>query len=203
MIDSKRIDDLRPDVVANCRLFIKLMAAEGYKVAFSSTLRDDEKQAELYAQGRTKPGKIVTNSRVTTFHGKGLAFDIYRDAPTFAEQWQDYKFWQTARRIQTMLGFSKITGEESHSEWSNKKRFTGGQVRAGVTVPQMPLYQEEENVTIENITVTMNGIATTVPAILHEGHYYAQIRSLAEAQKDDKLTVDWDDKAKRVIINSR
>jgi peptidoglycan L-alanyl-D-glutamate endopeptidase CwlK len=38
--------------------------------------RTFEEQAELYAQGRTKPGKIVTNARPgSSFHNFGLAID--------------------------------------------------------------------------------------------------------------------------------
>ena len=38
--------------------------------------RTFEEQAQLYAQGRTKPGKIVTNARPgSSFHNFGLAID--------------------------------------------------------------------------------------------------------------------------------
>jgi peptidoglycan L-alanyl-D-glutamate endopeptidase CwlK len=141
MISSKSIDDLRPDVAANFQIFVKLMAEKGFKVAVANTYRDDEYQEKLYAQGRTAPGRIVTYSRVTTFHGKRLAVDIYQDAPTFAKQWQDTGFWKAARELMTTIGFSPISGEESHSEWSAGKKVTGGQVRAGAAVPPMPLYE--------------------------------------------------------------
>ena len=40
--------------------------------------RSGERQAWLYAQGRTRPGNIVTNARtnLTSWHGYGLAVDI-------------------------------------------------------------------------------------------------------------------------------
>ena len=41
------------------------------------TLRTWAEQAELFAQGRTKPGKIITNAAPgMSFHNYGLAFDI-------------------------------------------------------------------------------------------------------------------------------
>lgn len=44
---------------------------------FSYTLRTFNEQAELYAQGRTKPGKVVTNAKPgQSLHNYGLAFDI-------------------------------------------------------------------------------------------------------------------------------
>lgn len=42
------------------------------------TLRTPERQAWLYAQGRTREGEIVTNARdaFTSWHGYGLAVDV-------------------------------------------------------------------------------------------------------------------------------
>ena len=44
---------------------------------FTEVLRSSARQDELYAQGRTKPGKIVTNAKAwESFHQMGLALDI-------------------------------------------------------------------------------------------------------------------------------
>jgi peptidoglycan L-alanyl-D-glutamate endopeptidase CwlK len=44
---------------------------------FAFTLRTIKEQDEIYAQGRTKPGQIVTNARGGfSFHNYGLAIDI-------------------------------------------------------------------------------------------------------------------------------
>jgi peptidoglycan L-alanyl-D-glutamate endopeptidase CwlK len=44
---------------------------------FAFTLRTIEEQDALYAQGRTKPGKIVTNAKGgQSYHNYGLAIDI-------------------------------------------------------------------------------------------------------------------------------
>jgi peptidoglycan L-alanyl-D-glutamate endopeptidase CwlK len=46
-------------------------------VRFAQTYRSIDEQNELYAQGRTKPGKIVTNARGgSSYHNYGLAIDI-------------------------------------------------------------------------------------------------------------------------------
>ena len=81
MINSRSLDDLRPDVRANAEAWLRECRAQGLDVLVTQTLRDDEYQAKLYAQGRTKPGSIVTNSKVTTFHGKGLALDFCANRP--------------------------------------------------------------------------------------------------------------------------
>lgn len=49
-----------------------------YAISGTRTVKE---QAELYAQGRTKPGKIVTNARPgTSAHNYGIAVDSCRDA---------------------------------------------------------------------------------------------------------------------------
>lgn len=79
-VTLKRIDLLHP----NLRNEVKTMYEEicealtGRAVCrFSHTLRTDKEQDELYAQGRTKPGKKVTNAKGgQSYHNYGLAFDI-------------------------------------------------------------------------------------------------------------------------------
>jgi len=47
------------------------------KCRFSYTLRTFAEQESIYAQGRTKPGKIVTNAKPgLSYHNYGLAIDI-------------------------------------------------------------------------------------------------------------------------------
>lgn len=79
-VTLKRIELLHP----NLRNEVKTMYEEicealtGRAVCrFSHTLRTDKEQDELYAQGRTKPGKKVTNAKGgQSYHNYGLAFDI-------------------------------------------------------------------------------------------------------------------------------
>lgn len=51
----------------------------GIKLRITSDghLRSFDKQDELYAQGRTAPGKIITNAKAgESYHNYGLAFDL-------------------------------------------------------------------------------------------------------------------------------
>ncbi|MBK9348560.1 MAG: M15 family metallopeptidase [Burkholderiales bacterium] len=63
MVNSRKIEDLQLIVAAKCRAFIAACAAAGIDVVITSTYRDAESQNALYAQGRTTPGKKVTNVR--------------------------------------------------------------------------------------------------------------------------------------------
>ena len=72
---NRKIEDLTPETQEKYFLFKKKMAEAGIDYIVTCTLRTKEEQFELYAQGRSKSGKIVTwtfNSR----HLKGTAFDI-------------------------------------------------------------------------------------------------------------------------------
>lgn len=53
---------------------------QGINILFGECLRTSAEQDELYAQGRTKPGNIVTNAKGSTYssqHQWGIAVDFY------------------------------------------------------------------------------------------------------------------------------
>lgn len=72
---SRLIKDCLPDLQEKAGHFTQRMIEAGIPFMFTSTRRTPEEQAELYAQGRTKPGKIVTYTRKGK-HTAGKAFDI-------------------------------------------------------------------------------------------------------------------------------
>ena len=60
--------------------WLKACATEGITVSIGETLRTVAEQDALYAQGRTKPGSIVTNAKGSSYssqHQWGIAFDFY------------------------------------------------------------------------------------------------------------------------------
>lgn len=66
---SREIKHLHPDVQVlhnkwydRCRRDVELLK-RGVTVLVTCTYRDEEEQARLYEQGRTKPGAIVTNAK--------------------------------------------------------------------------------------------------------------------------------------------
>lgn len=77
MINSRNIADLLPHVAAKCSRFINECANAGIDVIITSTYRDDECQNRLFAQGRTTPGKKVTNVEGGySYHNHRVAFDF-------------------------------------------------------------------------------------------------------------------------------
>lgn len=72
-----RIKKLNPTLQPIARGFINRAEEQGMFVRITSGLRTFAEQDRLYAQGRTTPGKIVTNVKGgSSFHNYGLAFDV-------------------------------------------------------------------------------------------------------------------------------
>lgn len=77
---SRDIELLHPEMRARCLEFIAECRKCGLRVGISQTWRTKAEQDDLYAQGRTKAGSIVTNCRYPySPHNWGVAFDIYRN----------------------------------------------------------------------------------------------------------------------------
>jgi peptidoglycan L-alanyl-D-glutamate endopeptidase CwlK len=71
------IATLLPEVQPYARTLIAKAAASGIVIKVLSGLRTYDEQNDLYAQGRTKPGRIVTNARGGySNHNFGIAFDV-------------------------------------------------------------------------------------------------------------------------------
>jgi peptidoglycan L-alanyl-D-glutamate endopeptidase CwlK len=74
---EKVIATLLPQVLSYARALVKKAAQHGITIKLIGGLRTYEEQNELFAQGRTKPGRIVTNARGGfSNHNFGIAFDV-------------------------------------------------------------------------------------------------------------------------------
>jgi peptidoglycan L-alanyl-D-glutamate endopeptidase CwlK len=135
--NSRDLKDLLPPVYIKALAFVAECKAEGIDVLITSTLRDAESQNALYAQGRTTPGKIVTNAKAgQSWHNFACAFDFVPIVNGKA-QWDDLKTFERCGRI------AEAVGLEWAGRWSRFKelahcQYTGGltmdDLRAGKTV---------------------------------------------------------------------
>ena len=74
------VDKLHPELQKCVEKFLKECEKQGLNVLITETLRTQKEQEALYAQGRTSPGKIVTNCRgYQSPHCWGVAFDFCRN----------------------------------------------------------------------------------------------------------------------------
>jgi peptidoglycan L-alanyl-D-glutamate endopeptidase CwlK len=140
MINSRIIEDLSMLTAAKCRVFIDKCSKEKIDILITSTLRDAECQAQLYAQGRTHGGVICTNAKPGySWHNHGLAFDV---VPMVAGKavWNSDDLWKKIGFLGTMVGL----------EWGGNWKIN----------PDRPHFQNTSGITIEQLNKGVkNGLA--------------------------------------------
>ena len=57
-----KLDRIHPELIVRLTKLLAAMEALGFPMVVTDGFRTLERQQELYAQGRTKPGNIVTNA---------------------------------------------------------------------------------------------------------------------------------------------
>lgn len=132
MINSRDLKDLNPKVAAMCAAFIDECKKQGVDVLITSTLRDNESQNALYAQGRTTKGAIVTNARGgQSFHNYGVAFD-FCPIVNGKCQWNDAELFKRCGIIAESIGL------EWSGRWAGKMKETAHcQYTGGLTIQDL------------------------------------------------------------------
>lgn len=74
---KQRLNKVHPELAKRVMQLITALAAEGLVIEVVQGLRTFAEQDELYKQGRSKPGQIVTNAKGgQSNHNYGLAVDL-------------------------------------------------------------------------------------------------------------------------------
>lgn len=132
MINSNKLEDLDPRVQKMAEGFLAACGKSGLEVGITSTYRDRAYQDWLFAQGRTRPGKIVTYARGgQSMHNYRLAFDFVIKHNGKID-WGDTASYQKARRIGQTFGLKGLSFELAHLQW------TGGLSLAQLQAGKMP-----------------------------------------------------------------
>ncbi len=125
MINSRNLDDLHPVVKPKAEAFINACAAQGIDVLITSTYRDAESQAALYAKGRTTPGPKVTNAKPgQSWHNWRCAFDFVPIVDGKA-QWNDAALFKRCGEIAEGVGLEWAGRWKTFTEMAHCQ-FTGG-----------------------------------------------------------------------------
>ena len=145
MYHSRDIADLRADVRANCIIFIDLCKEAGLPVLITETVRDDEYQRYLAANGYAS--KKATRP---TFHSvkAGLAFDICKNVK--GHEYDDLSFFDRCGQIAKQVGFSwggdwKSFPDKPHIQWDAHGKYTGSMILAGKFPPEMEEYMTQSD----------------------------------------------------------
>lgn len=120
---------LNPEFRAKLETFERRLTESGIEVKLTCGYRSIEEQNRLYAQGRTSPGRIVTNARGgSSWHNYGLAADyafVVGGQITWNGPW--HVFGRIAREC----------GLEWGGDWKKFPDRPHVQFRKGATLAQM------------------------------------------------------------------
>ena len=179
MYHSRDIADLRADVRANCIIFIDLCKEAGLPVLITETVRDDEYQRYLAANGYAS--KTATRP---TFHSvkAGLAFDICKNVK--GHEYDDLSFFDRCGQIAKQVGFSwggdwKSFPDKPHIQWDAHGKYTGSMILAGKYPPEMEEYMDQ---------ATFNKMADAYLAQLRTKTVSTWAKDDWEKAKKDKIT---------------
>ncbi len=115
-----RLKDVHPDIMLIVSRAYNRLIREGITIRVVQGLRTLTEQDALYAQGRTKPGKVVTNAKGgQSNHNYGLAVDIVpgvKGSGPWKPQW-DVK----SPEFQRMVDVLKDEGFLWGGDWKNMK----------------------------------------------------------------------------------
>lgn len=105
------IASLNPIVQPLARSLVALAGEHGVQIKVISGSRTFAEQDELYAQGRTKPGKVVTNARGGwSNHNFGLAFDI--------GVWEESGYQPESKSYKIVGNLGKAIGLDWGGDWA-------------------------------------------------------------------------------------
>jgi peptidoglycan LD-endopeptidase CwlK len=210
MINSRDINELHPTVKRGAMQLQSKMKELGYDLLVTSTYRDLESQSALYAQGRTLPGKIVTNAKAgQSIHNYRLAFDVCKNKK--GQEFSDNRFFELCGKVWTEMGGEwggSWVGfkDNPHMQFTNGLKdseiFLGkniGDVKMKwETITEKP--KEGEIYLITKLELIKDGKNITTNNIFFSGKNYVELRGYEEAGGS---LVNYDDKNKRITITSK
>lgn len=199
---AARLPGLHPVVAAASDALIERCFARGIHILITQGLRTIAEQDALYAQGRTKPGSIVTNARGGySYHNFGLAVDFALLLPDGRSVSWDMKRDGNANRTadwQEVVDEAKRLGFEWGGDWISFKDYPHLQMTFGLSLAQLrsgtqpsvsaieaayrKIVTKEEQPMDNNIRapIMVNG-TKIADGILHNGTTYVPVRLLAQA----------------------
>jgi hypothetical protein len=129
-VSERRIQLLHPELQEDVRQFLNQVYIElGIELRVAQGFRSSEQQGELFALGRTKPGKTVTDAPPgTSYHEYGLAIDVVGLSGR-AINWNiPYK---------TIAGIAEDFGLQWGGLWIQRKDMPHFQRSYGMSIPEL------------------------------------------------------------------
>ena len=184
------LNKLNPNAKLAAEYLIEACEAQGLKLKIVETLRTTERQQELYAQGRTKPGRIVTQLdgvKRKSIHQYGNAFDICQNIR--GKEYEDAFITKVGK-----------LGQQIGLEWGGSwKGFVDSpHFQLNAVIPKRIVQQPAKPAyTVTKTKLRLNGKVKEVDTINIDDYNHIKLRDL----QDDKITVDYRDG--KVYINDK
>ncbi len=139
---SRDLADLHPDLQPVCQEWLRRCEAAGLTVLITCTYRSEAEQAVLYAQGRTRPGPVLTRARPGESAHNGLlqgrpaarAFDfclLRHGKPVWETHGEAGRDWQRAGQIGEALGLRWYGAADAPFREFAHLQLRGGEHAAG------------------------------------------------------------------------
>lgn len=158
---AARLTGLQPVVRQAAEALIEFAYAHGVPIVITQGLRTIAEQNGLYAQGRTKPGQIVTNAKGGySYHNFGVAIDFALLLPGGGVSW-DMKRDGDSDGIadwQEVVDTAKRIGWEWGGDWSSFKDYPHFQIDFGLSTAD---YRAGKRPTTAQLATTLGKIAKT------------------------------------------
>lgn len=156
-ISERNLARVNPQLANRIRLMAAELREQGITIRVTSGLRTFAEQDALYAQGRTKPGPIVTNARGgQSLHNYGLAVDV---VPIVNGQPK----WDVPESVWQKIGAAgKRQGMEWGGDWTNFKDRPHFQMTAGKSISTLLAEYRANNGNLQPIWAGVNRHYPTV-----------------------------------------
>ena len=122
-ISLQRIEKLHPKLREEVKQIVLNIEKRGINIRITQGLRTIAEQDALYAQGRTKPGKVVTNAKGGhSYHNFGQALDfclLHKDGTISYSMQEDTDKDNKADWMEVIEEFKKF-GWEAGIDWKFK-----------------------------------------------------------------------------------
>ena len=130
---SRALSDLEPETRARVEAWLAACTGRGVDVLVYCTLRTAEEQDALYQQGRTKPGRIVTNAPAgSSWHNYARA----ADAVPLRGGKPLWRYDSTDPEWQVFAEEAERAGLEWAGRWRRFREYVHVQHTGGLTLAQ-------------------------------------------------------------------
>jgi peptidoglycan L-alanyl-D-glutamate endopeptidase CwlK len=166
---ASRIAGLHPVLQEATKVLIENCYRKGICIQITQGLRTIAEQDALYAQGRTKPGNIVTNAKGgTSFHNFGVAIDFVLILPDGKNVTWDLKTDFNSNNVKDwteVVDEAKKLGFEWGGDWVSIKDYPHFQMTFGLSTSQYRSGKTPTQKQINDALAVINKYKYVTPAV--------------------------------------